>query len=76
MGKETGLICTVLDIDPLALIGSGALLITCPKKHVPELTKELDAERIDHAVIGEIREDREDRNLPRVKEDEIWRIMD
>ena len=76
VGKETGLICTVLDIDPLALIGSGALLITCPKKHVPELTKELDAERIDHAVIGEIREDREDRNLPRVKEDEIWRIMD
>jgi len=74
IGKETKLICEALEIDPLALIGSGALLITCPEKYSKLLTKELRENNIESSIIGEIREDKKDRNLGRVKQDEIWRF--
>ena len=74
IGKETKMICEALEIDPLALIGSGALLITCPKKYSRTLIKELRENNIESSIIGEIREDKKDRNLRRVKQDEIWRF--
>ena len=68
------MICEALEIDPLALIGSGALLITCPEKYSETLVKELRENNIESSIIGEIREDKKDRNLRRVKQDEIWRF--
>jgi hydrogenase maturation factor len=73
--KETELICTALDIDPLALIGSGALLITCPENDASALVNELNERGIENAVIGVVKEDHEERNLPRVEQDEIWRFV-
>ncbi|MEA1992869.1 MAG: AIR synthase family protein [Euryarchaeota archaeon] len=73
--EETKVICEALEVDPLALIGSGALLITCPEKYAQKLVKELEENNIRSSIIGEIREGKEDRNLPRVEQDEIWRFM-
>ncbi len=75
VNEETQAICDVLDINPLALIGSGALLITCSEQDAPTLIKELEKNEIPSAIIGEIREDSSDRNLSRVEEDEIWRFV-
>jgi hydrogenase maturation factor len=74
INEETKVICEALDVDPLALIGSGALLITCSEKYSRILIKELRENNIESSIIGEIREDKEDRNLRRVKQDEIWRF--
>jgi len=74
INKETRLICEALEIDPLALIGSGALLITCPEKYSKLLINELREDNIESSIIGEIREDKKDRNLRRVNQDEIWRF--
>ena len=34
---ETEIMCNALDLDPLGLLGSGALLIALPAPNVPEL---------------------------------------
>ena len=74
INRETRLICEALRIDPLALIGSGALIITCPEEDSEKLIRELREDKIECSIIGEIREDENDRNLERVKQDEIWRV--
>ncbi len=74
INEETKMICETLEVDPFALIGSGALLITYPEKYSSILLKELRENNIESSIIGEIREDKEGRNLRRVKQDEIWRF--
>jgi len=71
--RETQEICSFLDINPLNLISSGALLITLPEKRVDTLTASLRRERVEHYIIGKMTERK--RNLPEVVQDEIWRFV-
>jgi len=52
--RETRLICETLKIDPLGLISSGALLITCPQRQAWKIVHALSSARIKAAVIGEV----------------------
>lgn len=52
---ETQAICTVLGLDPLKLIASGALLIAVPPAGVKPVIAALEAVDIPVSVIGEIR---------------------
>lgn len=79
--SETAAICKVLEIDPLALIGSGALLIAAA--HPERLLEALGAAGIDAAQIGTIRSEgrvvrRNGREAPLLppERDELWRVLD
>lgn len=45
-------ICSVFDLDPLATIASGALLLSAPPSEVPAIQKALESEGILCAIIG------------------------
>lgn len=49
-------ICRLLEIDPLGLIGSGSLLITCDKNRYRELMDEISKAGIHIACIGDVGE--------------------
>jgi len=51
---ETGEAATALGLDPLGLLGSGALVMTLPAPRVPELLRALERERIDAWEIGQM----------------------
>lgn len=51
---ETRELCSALDLDPLALLASGALLIGTPAEKAAEVTELLRAEAIPAAVVAEI----------------------
>ena len=53
---ETRKICTLLDIDPLGLIGSGSLLICCRKAASEKLMTAVREAGIEIACIGEVME--------------------
>ena len=53
---ETQKICSLLDINPLGLIGSGSLLICCRSKDCKNLIKDIAAAGIEIAPIGEVRD--------------------
>ena len=53
---ETDAICRAMGVDPLRVFGSGALLATVPEASVETVTDGLDAEGIEHATIGTVRE--------------------
>ncbi len=79
---ETSQICKYFEIDPLQLIGSGALLIAAKKEHADEIVENLAKERIFAAAIGEvggnvnkrllIQRDGTTRELPRPVSDHLW----
>ncbi len=50
--EETREVCSKLSIDPLRLIGSGALIATIPRDALSEVSRELEREGIEYAVIG------------------------
>jgi len=50
---QTMKICQLLDIDPLGLIGSGSLLISCRRNKCESLVKMIRAAGIDVSPIGE-----------------------
>ncbi len=54
--KETKTICEVLKIDPLGLISSGALLITCIPENAEKILGALQSAGIQASRIGEITE--------------------
>ena len=49
-------VCAVFDLDPLAAIASGALLLTAPEGDAEAIRRELENQRIVCEVIGEVRE--------------------
>ena len=53
---ETAAICSVLGIDPLRLIASGALLIAAPPEEAPRIRRALEERGIPAADVGEILE--------------------
>jgi len=83
---ETKLICGALGVDPLRLLGSGALLITAPPREADKILEALKEEGIRASVIGEVKPLQEGRTLvdeagnpvpiEAVEQDEIYRILD
>lgn len=67
-------ICSFLHVDPLKLIGSGALLIVAKPEKCSEILSKLRLNGIQAKEIGDIVASVEDRNLPGVKQDELWRV--
>jgi hydrogenase expression/formation protein HypE len=51
---ETQKICSLLDINPLGLIGSGSLLICCRSKDCKKLIKDIAAAGVEITPIGEV----------------------
>jgi len=54
---QTRRICAVFGLDPLGLIGSGSLLITCSPGEAGLLAKAISAAGIEVADIGEVLEE-------------------
>ncbi|MEM2194436.1 MAG: AIR synthase family protein [Candidatus Methanomethylicia archaeon] len=52
--RETAEICKALKIDPLMLIGSGALLIAAKRNYAESIVKDLMDEGIESSIIGEL----------------------
>ncbi len=65
---ETAEICGALELDPLGLLASGALIITLPPEDVPTLLKALDSEGIEAFEIGRIMAPDEGRTIIRSHE--------
>ena len=83
---ETAEICTHFQIDPLQLIGSGALLVSAEAKSANRIVEALKLEGIQASVIGEFTENREHRvltkkdgggnkALPRPLSDHLWTAL-
>jgi hydrogenase maturation factor len=82
---ETAQICSYFQIDPLQLIGSGALLISAEAKSASETVRNLKLERIQASVIGEFTENTDQRvlvqkdggtkALPRPLSDHLWTAL-
>ena len=82
---ETRRLCALLGLDPLGLIGSGSLLITCAEDQAGALATAIAAEGIEVAIIGEVLEEGrgveawqggERRDWPRFSRDEVSRLTD
>jgi hydrogenase maturation factor len=54
IGRETAAICRHYAIDPLGLIGSGALLVVAPPRRVPALVRTWARLGISGCVIGSV----------------------
>ena len=81
---ETALLCKELQLDPLGLIASGALLIVAPSGHSARILSALEAEGIPVSVIGKIWEKEKGvklmhegrvEDLPFFSRDELARFM-
>jgi hydrogenase maturation factor len=81
---ETRAICKVLELDPLGLIASGALLIAAAARDAPGIVDALQANNIAATIIGELRTETpilvsemgELRPLPQFSRDEIARLFE
>jgi len=82
---ETAKICSHFQIDPLQLIGSGALLISAEAKSASQIVSNLKRERVQASVIGEFTENAKRRvimqkdggtkALPRPLSDHLWTAL-
>jgi hydrogenase expression/formation protein HypE len=82
---ECRVLCEALGIDPLGLIASGALLLTCPKTAIARILTAWASQGIDGTVIGEVTPPEEgcrlrwrggEGPLPRFARDEVARLFD
>lgn len=79
---ETAQICSHFQIDPLQLIGSGALLISAEAKNAKQIASNLQRKQIQASIIGEftenpnqrvfIQKNSETTALPRPMSDHLW----
>jgi len=82
---ETAKICSHFKIDPLQLIGSGALLISAQAQSAKKIIRNLKQQQIQASVIGEflentnlrilIRKNGESQALPRPLSDHLWTAL-
>ncbi len=82
---ETAKICRFFEIDPLRLIGSGALLIAADVEKAGEIIENLAREKISAAEIGEfggnankrllIQKNGDAQELPRPTSDHLWQAL-
>ena len=86
IAPETKAVCEALNIDPLKLMGSGALLIVLERGKVEKLLALLSEIEVEASVIGEIKHPEEGRflvkadgsrvELEAVDQDEVYRVLD
>lgn len=86
IADATSKICEALDVDPLKLMASGALIIVADKGKARKILADLEKNEINAAIIGEIVDKEEGRFLIRkdgsrisitaVDQDEVYRILD
>jgi hydrogenase maturation factor len=86
IAPETGEICKILDIDPLKLLGSGAMLITASQEKASLIVEELERIDILATIIGKVTLVEEGRILvgvdgsrtliTAVEQDELYRTLD
>lgn len=84
--RETAEICRALKIDPLMLIGSGALLIAVKRSYAESIVKSLMDEGIESSIIGELIENPNIRVVKRVSgetldlnsqlEEQLYKVLD
>jgi hydrogenase expression/formation protein HypE len=82
---ETAKICSHFGIDPLQLIGSGALLISAEAKFAEKIVKSLEKRQIQASIIGDLVENVDERllvrknhkvqALPRPSSDHLWTAL-
>jgi hydrogenase expression/formation protein HypE len=82
---ETAKICQFFDLDPIQLIGSGALLIAAEPEKVDAIIENLKQKQVQAAVIGEftpnktkrtlISEAGKEQSLPRPASDHLWKAL-
>ncbi|MEM1551280.1 MAG: AIR synthase family protein [Candidatus Bathyarchaeia archaeon] len=82
VAKETLEICRHLEIDPLQLISSGAMLIAAKPEYAEHIIEKLKEEKIEASVVGEflkdpsrrvmVHKDKRETSLPRPKCDHLW----
>ena len=82
---ETAKICDYFKIDPLQLIGSGALLIAAQTEKANAILEILNKQKIQAAIIGEFQADKTKRlitlsngkteTLPRPTSDHLWQAL-
>jgi len=82
---ETAKICSHFKIDPLQLIGSGALLISAEAQSAKKIIRNLKQQQIQASIIGEflentnlrilIRKNGETQALPRPLSDHLWTAL-
>jgi hydrogenase maturation factor len=82
---ETAKICTHFKIDPLQLIGSGALLIAAETRKAKKIIQALTQQSIQASIIGEFTQDPTQRTLTskgkqkqilsRPASDHLWRAL-
>jgi hydrogenase maturation factor len=85
ISPETQEICHFFNIDPLCLIGSGALLIAAEPESAENIVKRLGQKKIPASVIGEFQKNPRNRkitrkngkteNLQRPLSDHLWRAL-
>jgi hydrogenase expression/formation protein HypE len=86
IAPETMAICGALNVDPLKLMGSGALLIVLERGKVEQLLSSLSEIEVEASVIGEINHPEEKRvlvkadgsrvELEAVDQDEVYRVLE
>jgi len=86
VAEETRVICEALDVDPLKLMGSGALLIVVEPESSGEMISSLLEMGVEASLIGEVRpleegrtlvkEDRSRVSIEAVDQDEVYRILE
>ena len=86
IAPETMAICGALNVDPLKLMGSGALLIVLERMKVEKLLSLLSEIDVEASVIGEIKNTEEGRvlvkadgsrmELEAVDQDEVYRVLE
>jgi hydrogenase maturation factor len=81
---ETDAICKYFELDPLQLIGSGALLIAVQPEKAQEILQSLKKQQIHAAIIGKFHSEKTQRQiivnqkaepLPRPVSDHLWRAL-
>ncbi|MFB3889137.1 MAG: AIR synthase family protein [Candidatus Bathyarchaeia archaeon] len=82
---ETAKVCGYFKVDPLQLIGSGALLISADAEKAEAIVSSLRREGVEASVIGEFLADSSQRllvlkngrarGLPRPKSDHLWKAL-
>ncbi|USG99283.1 AIR synthase family protein [Thermococcus argininiproducens] len=84
IAEETKKLCEYFNLDPLALISSGSLLIAAPKEKAEEIVAAIQKEGITSAIVGEFLDDNniktivkegEEIPLKRPETDEIWKLF-
>lgn len=85
ISEETRKICELLQIDPLCLIGSGALLITAKPEKAQQIVDALNSKGISAEIIGHIldnpkrriffRKDGKMKKAQRPAQDALWKAL-